>query len=528
MGYYTLVLSCFVASCEEEIQDTVAPDISITSPIIDTKLWLDVSVKADVTDDHLVSKVEFYLDDELLGEDTEAPYELDFNSKQYEDGKYTLKALAYDEGGNQTEASQEVEIFNSLLDVSVGENYLDENLESWLIISDTKGNVADYEMIENGKNIHFVRTEGMEEEMFHLMMISRYISRDQSEYEYVAINEYHGMLPNNWTLTSTNEPDSLGTAILKCDYQNDYRMNFSSFNSSPSKWTNNYSVEVDSTYSEITTTIHKIPASAFLSTSKRVNNDEPPKYVFIKDLSIGSEYNLSQHDFKSMKVGQNTIFPISGTLSVSVYGVSDEEVEYLLYSNYYNEEITNLVTYVPENEFKDYSYSLALSLGNYHYQTFNRGLPSNNFNMPQLSLEIVDNTSKFFSATVNHEADFSINVWRFDKYDDIDKLTIFRDVYTNLEEGKIEVKFMEIPVEILEKYPVLQRHLNELKYSYTSINNYDGFDVLDDYIKYRFGPNSKTPYNEKITVYSDESDARLSKVKFPKWLEEKLLRGETW
>ena len=119
VGYYALTLSCLVASCKDNVKDEQVPTVSITSPAADTKVWLEVPVSAEVTDNQAVSKVAFYRDDELLGEDTEAPYELNFNSKQFEDGMHTLRTVAYDGADNQSEVTREIEIFNPLLKVNL-------------------------------------------------------------------------------------------------------------------------------------------------------------------------------------------------------------------------------------------------------------------------------------------------------------------------------------------------------------------------------------------------------------------------
>ncbi|WPP50385.1 Ig-like domain-containing protein [Catalinimonas niigatensis] len=527
IGYYALVLSCLIASCEDEMRDTEVPTVRIISPAADTKLWLEVTAAAEVIDDQSVSRVEFYLNDDLLGEDTEAPYELKFNSKKYEDGKYTLKTVAYDGANNQSSATREIEIFNTLLEVNVGESYLSDDLEKWLVIANTQGKVTDYAMMENGKNINFKRSEGMESEEFHTMIIDRYLFSSQSEY--ININEYHGVLPSIWTLSSSGKGDSLGTAKITYTYGNEYRMNISSHNISESNWNNNYYVEFDSMISRATLTIEKKPASVFVNVVKRNDNNEPPQYVFIKDLAIGSEHTLSQKEFISMKVGQTTILPENKSLSINVYGVSDEEIEYQLYYNFLNKEATNLITYIPENGFKDYSYRLGLSLDQYHSYKFDKGLPSSTYTMPQFNLEITDISLESFSTTIEGEADFSTIVWKYNEYDELGHRDMHRYVYTNVDEGKVEVKFTEIPTEILKKYPLLQNHHNDVTYTHSSINNYEGISSLSDYLNLIYSPNYKTPYYENITIYPDNSNARLSKVKLPKHLqEEKIRRGETW
>ena len=114
LGYCALASMLLLASCQEDFKDEVQPTISITSPAAGQKIWLDAPLTVDATDEQGVSKVAFYLDDELIGEDTEAPYELMLNTKEYEDGDYVLRTVAYDGSGNQTEVEREIEVFNTL------------------------------------------------------------------------------------------------------------------------------------------------------------------------------------------------------------------------------------------------------------------------------------------------------------------------------------------------------------------------------------------------------------------------------
>jgi hypothetical protein len=62
-----------------------------------------------------VSKVSFYVNNNLISEDTSAPYEALINTQAYSNGAYTLKAVVSD--GRQTaESSVSVNFSNSVID----------------------------------------------------------------------------------------------------------------------------------------------------------------------------------------------------------------------------------------------------------------------------------------------------------------------------------------------------------------------------------------------------------------------------
>jgi Zn-dependent metalloprotease len=59
-----------------------------------------ISFNANASDNDKVSKVEFFVDDKLVGTATTAPYNMTFDSTKLTNGKYTLTAKAYDAAGN--------------------------------------------------------------------------------------------------------------------------------------------------------------------------------------------------------------------------------------------------------------------------------------------------------------------------------------------------------------------------------------------------------------------------------------------
>ena len=74
------------------------------------------TIKAVAEDDSGIKKVEFYIDDELMSEDTEAPYEYTvkkIGSFRHLIRKHTIKVVAYDDTDKST--SSELDVFTILL-----------------------------------------------------------------------------------------------------------------------------------------------------------------------------------------------------------------------------------------------------------------------------------------------------------------------------------------------------------------------------------------------------------------------------
>jgi len=76
--------------------DTTPPTISITLPTAGSSLAGTISLTASASDNVGITKVGFYINNNLIIEDMTAPYETAINTETYADGNYTLTAVAYD------------------------------------------------------------------------------------------------------------------------------------------------------------------------------------------------------------------------------------------------------------------------------------------------------------------------------------------------------------------------------------------------------------------------------------------------
>lgn len=104
--------------------DSVAPDVSAS----ENGTSGNITLSAVATDNVGVTKVEFYVDDDLKGTDQVAPYSMTLDSNILSNGKHTLVAKAYDAAGNIGTSSPVIfSIDNTSVDkeapvISVSEN----------------------------------------------------------------------------------------------------------------------------------------------------------------------------------------------------------------------------------------------------------------------------------------------------------------------------------------------------------------------------------------------------------------------
>lgn len=88
------------------------PTVSITAPANGATISGMAAFSAVAADDNGVIKVAFYIDNNLIIEDSAAPFETSFNSASYGNGAHSLRARAYDSAGQTADSTISVTISN--------------------------------------------------------------------------------------------------------------------------------------------------------------------------------------------------------------------------------------------------------------------------------------------------------------------------------------------------------------------------------------------------------------------------------
>ncbi|HHV81048.1 TPA: hypothetical protein GXX44_05100, partial [bacterium] len=82
--------------------DTVSPVVQITNPVNNSDVSDIVIIQAKASDDVGVAKVEFYIDNSKVGEDSQSLYKYSWNTDSLAYGStHTIYAKAYDNAGNE-------------------------------------------------------------------------------------------------------------------------------------------------------------------------------------------------------------------------------------------------------------------------------------------------------------------------------------------------------------------------------------------------------------------------------------------
>lgn len=123
--------------CEDPNKpESTPPSITIQSPVDGQTVGGIVRIVAEVDDNEGITLVEFFINDVSLIADASAPFEIDWNTTDYEDGQHTIGATASDESDNSTDAK-------SVL-VTV------DNYDAIIFISKRDGSTEIYKMQSDG------------------------------------------------------------------------------------------------------------------------------------------------------------------------------------------------------------------------------------------------------------------------------------------------------------------------------------------------------------------------------------------
>ena len=107
-----ILFSLLISGCAPK--DTVPPQVSITSPQNGQTVSGIVTIQTLAIDNVGVLKVEFYIDENKIGEDIESPYSYDWDTTQYTNGIHKITAKAYDKAGNIRSVSINVNIIGGI------------------------------------------------------------------------------------------------------------------------------------------------------------------------------------------------------------------------------------------------------------------------------------------------------------------------------------------------------------------------------------------------------------------------------
>ncbi|MBN1280217.1 MAG: hypothetical protein JXA00_01060 [Candidatus Thermoplasmatota archaeon] len=98
--------------------DTIPPCITILTPGDGDTVSGTITISADATDNVGVDRVDFSVDDEVIGCDSSGPYECSWDTSSVADGAHSVSATVYDTSGNVASVDISIEVLNQSVEYS--------------------------------------------------------------------------------------------------------------------------------------------------------------------------------------------------------------------------------------------------------------------------------------------------------------------------------------------------------------------------------------------------------------------------
>ncbi|MFD2562552.1 Ig-like domain-containing protein [Aquimarina rubra] len=181
-----LIISCSTdnnTTTDESSIDIINPTVLITNPVNESIQASNFDIIVEAEDNNSIEKVDLFVNNVVVGFDSDSPYEFSIDITSYTSGSYSIKAIAYDVSGNMSENEISVIISKPSIDKPLGltaskgdygnkielnwvtvpnaNNYqilrLEESSNEYLIIGETSENIFEDIDIQNPLTKYFYK-----------------------------------------------------------------------------------------------------------------------------------------------------------------------------------------------------------------------------------------------------------------------------------------------------------------------------------------------------------------------------------
>lgn len=502
----------------EETVEVKAPEISFTVSGNAEKLHNEVTLTvAGKSDDEVIEKVAFFLNDKPIGEDEEAPFEFLWNTKDKEDGAYVLKAVASNTSG-KGEASREVSIKNTLFTIHVDQDYIPEmqdgEFDFWIMLSDEEGKqIGEAQQVKNGAKLIWQRPADLESEVFYYNPItySSYIEyggtkikKNLTMHTYTNFSLDELYIKHEPEMESATPKSELGKVTFKVENDRDeygmhrYSVHNYTGKSAEFSWNN---------LIEFTVSLRENPQPIF-NTFEIMNPSDSrivtARFFHPADIEIDKDYHFRTSEYKAMDKQILSLpfnykdFYLSTKGQVETGGTwYDQEYFSLLDSEF--QELPLFYT----DYLKHYTSYIAGRVENKTFYTIHHGKLSSEFNYPDFSTTLIEN-GKNVQVTTRGSFDIGTTTWREIIDSQNEEFDFKRYLYFSQESG-IPYAFPEIPESLLKLYPELQTELNLIGTRMLDIKKIDSYgDILKYWFTDDFSGQDLSAYSTIFQIPSNQ------------------------
>lgn len=463
-------LLCFI-SCDKDDVDELALLTDAEIIIEQSKSNADeVIIDVQLSNPEVVSNITYYINDQVISNQPAFPFTTIWNTKGLEDGTYNIKATLTTQQGEEKVLSEAYTLSKSLLKLTIEEGYFDDFMvDSWILLSDTNGNLIDYHSASNGMEINFERPVGFTDGQFHVTIIE---IEDFEGTPLTAIDTYLYQKKDEWLFDAVSpiQTNARGEAIFKVkNIPNSGRYTIHASNSGA----------VSSNFGNTTVlnarkSIYKNPASIYLSI---IGNDGTGKYTVddevYYDENLDLDY-LSMKDltFTTLKLPENDFF-----LSVlrGIKNANDPPSSYIGIDGSLESGTNQGITLgYPPDLFDSFMNFILIGFDTFNYAENLIGEVPESIQIPEHEYKFDIRNNKDLSYSATGPFDF------IEISGNSDGATSFRWAIFGPIGNNYNVKLPEIPREITEKY----NYINDPGFTFKNFSLRENFDIegYDEYV----------------------------------------------
>lgn len=524
LGFLALGLVFLLFSCGKDeplLPTDEAHLVSLELSRSSEKLYNEVKVISKVEGDVKVEKVVFFLNENLLGEKTEAPYEILWNTKNVDDGKYSMKIVVYGGNGTKSEVSQDVVVKNTLLSVKTEDGYIKNEqkhkLESWIFLSDKNGNiVGDLQQLTNGASLKWERPVDFNSDTVYFNhLVYEGIFGSYLPIEYLTVNTYSNLAIDEIYLRKTKyvtELEAFGWAqgyvendfdgLEMFQYSTATRYNYQRRNSSANLinlgpiYMNVEGGEILNCY----TRYYDVPG-------KR------EKFYSLDNIQGGNSYTFHTSKYTAM---EEVVIPLTFDYVWFAYQIDgylspEDEMSFRVdYNEFmFEDNETGKAKFFYADEFPVlYTTTYAHTETNKRIVSYIKGLPPKDYTLPDFSSSVSRIDSRNIQVSTQGSFDIGTATWRYKGKEEPGVFVNTRSLHFNSQSG-IKYTLPEIPASLLKMYPELN---NQLESSYIYLLDNKTLETYTDVLKYRLTNKfSSTDHNEysSITLAETKEGGRI-------------------
>ena len=529
VGLFLSLLSCIKEEpfpAPETDKENPAVNLSHSGKADD--LFGEITLTATAQDNEGIERIVFYVNGDSVGQATQPPFEIIWNSGITEDGEHTLMAVAYDKSNNKSEANQTVTVKNTLFTASITAGYIENHQklykyshsDSWLYLTDENGKViGEAKQMADGKALVWKRTAEFPSGTIYLNRLEYDNSVDEDSYErktytLYSYPDFHlkEALFKISDVYIRNPAGSVDITIhngfngsATYEYGTAFHRSAKTYNSSANMV--NYKADLAKERESGFTTY----GSTDFTKENRV------KFFRWDELVAGESYSFNVNDFEPMDARQVSFPGELNQLSMISTGFLQEDrtegidLDHIYFFNGIPANSATTLFYA-DKIFPFVRTFISGASDNKRFLSIMNSKAPENLVMPAFSMDVTKYSAENFEVSPNGEFDAGYASFGYRSHNESESVFVRKIIYTGNSARRYAIP--EIPGDLLQIYPQFDNS-HEFKLNASNAWEYSALNSYIDFIEVTYSGSYNGPANDEfisLSVYPQNEGGRIQKA----------------